>query len=95
MKKQLWMVLVVAMLAVSAQATIRTVNQFGTAQYSTAQAAINAAVTGDTVLIAPGVYFENLTVSSKVITVIGAGWDMEQEYAGMRPRPLRLAQIAE
>lgn len=82
MKKQIWMMLVVAVMAVSAQATIRTVNQFGTAQFSTGQAAINAAVTGDTVLIAPGVYFENLTISSKVLTVIGAGWDLVTIDAG-------------
>ncbi|MBL0061608.1 MAG: hypothetical protein IPP40_09040 [bacterium] len=65
MKKQLWMMLVVAMLAVSAQATIRTVNQFGTAQFVTVQAAITAAATGDTILIAPGTYFESPSVSSK------------------------------
>lgn len=76
MKKQLWMVLVVAMLAVSGQAAIRTVNQFGTAQYVTVQAAINAAVTGDTVLIAPGTYFESPTFNSKSLTIIGAGWDL-------------------
>jgi len=76
MKKQLWMMLVVAILAVSAQATIRTVNQFGTAQFVTVQAAINAAVTGDTVLIAPGTYFESPSFNSKSLTIIGAGWDL-------------------
>lgn len=76
MKKQLWMMLVVAVLAVSAQATIRTVNQFGTAQFTTVQAAITAAVTGDTILVAPGTYLESPSFNTKVLTVIGAGWDM-------------------
>ncbi len=82
MKKQLWMMLVVAMLATSAHATIRTVNQFGTAQFSTVQAAITASVTGDTVLIAPGTYPETPTISSKVLHVIGAGWDLSSVDGG-------------
>lgn len=76
MKMQKWVFLVVLALTVSAQATIRTVNQFGTAQFSTISSAITAAVTGDTVLIAPGAYVENPTISGKVLTLIGAGWDL-------------------
>ncbi len=37
--------------------------------YSTIQAAINAAVTGDVVLIGPGTYNENLVISGKTITL--------------------------
>jgi pectin methylesterase-like acyl-CoA thioesterase len=37
-------------------------------QYATIQAAINAAVTGDSVLIAPGNYNEALTITGKAIT---------------------------
>jgi hypothetical protein len=85
MKKQLWMVLVVAMLAVSAQATIRTVNLFGTAQFSTVQAAITAAVTGDTILVAPGTYFDSPSISTKSLTIIGAGWDMTTIDGGGSP----------
>ncbi len=76
MKKSLFILLALVAMALNAQATIRTVNLFGTAQFSTVQAAITAAVTGDTILIAPGTYAETPSISSKVITVIGAGWDL-------------------
>ena len=42
-------------------------------QYATIQAAINAAVTGDSVLIAPGIYNEALTITGKAITVRSTG----------------------
>ena len=39
------------------------------AQYTTIQAAINAAANGDTVLVSPGVYYENIQFRGKGITV--------------------------
>lgn len=66
--------------AVPAIATIRTVSQFGTAQYQTISAAITAAVSGDTILIAPGYYDENLTINNERLRLIGAGWDLVTVY---------------
>ncbi len=54
-----------ALCASSAQAVTRNVP----ADYATIQAAIDAAVNGDIVLIAPGTYFESPTISGKAITV--------------------------
>lgn len=41
--------------------------------YSTIQAAIGAAVNGDTVLVAPGNYVENINFDGKAITVMSSG----------------------
>ena len=38
-------------------------------QYTTVQAAINAALNGDTVLVSPGTYYENIQFRGKGITV--------------------------
>ncbi|MCW5768704.1 MAG: right-handed parallel beta-helix repeat-containing protein [Phycisphaeraceae bacterium] len=42
---------------------------FVPAQYPTIQAAVNAAVNGDTILIAPGSYYENITLGTKGINL--------------------------
>ena len=51
-----------------AQTTIRV-----PLDYPTIQGAINAAATGDTVLVAPGTYVENINFSGKAITVTSEG----------------------
>ena len=39
--------------------------------YPTVQAAVNAAATGDTILIAPGVYYESVIINNKALTILG------------------------
>ena len=50
-------------------ATTHTVKQDGTGDYTLIQEAIDAASNGDTVLVWPGTYFENLYIESKSIAI--------------------------
>ena len=65
-----WIVvlLVVVAMPASAQTTINV-----PANQPTIQAAINAANNGDTILVAPGTYIENLNFKGKAITVTSSG----------------------
>jgi len=50
-------------------ATTLTVKQDGSGQYTIIQSAITASVHGDTVLVYPGIYYENVNYSGKNITI--------------------------
>jgi hypothetical protein len=65
---------VLALLGVSTLLSGRTitVDDSGGAEFQSIQAAINAAVPGDVVSVAPGLYLENLALKSGV-SVVGAG----------------------
>ena len=65
MKKLLLTFSAIILLYSSSEAVIRNVP--GT--YSTIQSAINASANRDTVLVAPGVYFENINFRGKKIVV--------------------------
>jgi hypothetical protein len=69
-----FMILVTA----TANATIRFVSAQGAGQYTTIETAATAAVTGDTILVGPGVYNGNgsgVNQPNKRLIWIGAGWD--------------------
>ncbi len=63
--------------AMSANATIRYVSATGAGTHTTIEAAVAAAVSGDTVLIGPGSYTisNQINQANKRYVVIGAGWD--------------------
>ena len=66
-------VAVLALAGSAAAQTIRKVPQ----DYATIQAASDACDTGDTIKIAKGRYFENVTLNDDDVTIVGSGviWD--------------------
>jgi hypothetical protein len=63
MKTLLYFLLLLLALGIDASATVLHVPS----QYTTIQGAINAASTGDTILVSPGIYYENLNIRAKGI----------------------------
>ena len=72
MKKQLF-IIILLINSLYAFPTQLTVNQDGSGDYTLIQDAINAASTGDTVLVYPGTYFENVDLAGKNIVLTGLG----------------------
>jgi pectin methylesterase-like acyl-CoA thioesterase len=73
--------------------TTWTVGTGGSFNFSTIQAAVNAAGNGDTIEIAAGTYREQVTVSGKDITIHGAGAGQTIIEAPTRHRWLPMPSI--
>ena len=77
MKKFITLFIVTSLVSISSYATIRTVSNDpqNPAQFTTIQAAVNAAVAGDTIYVnaSPTNYSENVNLSKRVI-LIGGGY---------------------
>jgi parallel beta-helix repeat protein len=69
MKRLLWLC-VAFWMAIASSSAAETINV--PRDFATIQAAVNAAAKGDTISVAAGIYFENLTVS-KSVSIEGAG----------------------
>jgi hypothetical protein len=71
MKKKMLFFTVLLLIAISGNAVIITVKSDGTGNYSSIQQAYQASNTNDTILVYPGNYFENLslTISSKSLVI--------------------------
>lgn len=69
------------------EALTRTVNLDGTGQYTTIQSAINASASGDTVLVYPGRYLENIVIQTNNLTLIS------QEYFNNNPADINSTVI--
>jgi hypothetical protein len=69
-------------LTINLKAAVWEINLDGSADFTSIQEGINAAADGDTVLVYPGTYYENIDFSGKEITVsmaneIGTVWQLK------------------
>ncbi|MCF7797886.1 MAG: T9SS type A sorting domain-containing protein [Lentisphaeria bacterium] len=70
--------LLLFILAINLQATTYTVSTDSTGDFTSVQTAINQAVSGDTILIEPGTYYENINFSGKNL-VVGSRYLLTQD----------------
>lgn len=70
MNRHLSLLILAVLLPCLAMALTLSVKQDGSGDYTAIQAALDAANPGDTVLVHPGRYFENLTIESNNITLM-------------------------
>ena len=69
MRKRVWLVLCISVMIVTFSATTLRVALDGSQVYQSIQSAIEDAVAGDTVLVYPGRYYENVEFMGKSISV--------------------------
>ncbi len=86
MKKAFYFPLLVLLVLFSQQVSARIliVDKSGLGQYTTIQAGINAALAGDTVKVDPGVYNEQLNISTNIV-VEGSGYEYTQIVSNTDP----------
>ena len=71
MKNYRWIVIwLLCVISISAHAVTRTVSLDGSQQYTSIQAAVSASSPGDTVLVYPGRYLENISVWVSGVSII-------------------------
>ncbi|OQX73957.1 MAG: hypothetical protein B6D61_12000, partial [Bacteroidetes bacterium 4484_249] len=69
MKTHIFILIILTILSHTILATIITVKQDGTGNFEIIQEAINSSENGDTILVYPGIYYENVLFNSKKITL--------------------------
>jgi hypothetical protein len=65
--------LLVAVVACSHPATVQAADLLVPSEYSSIQAAVNAATDGDRIVLAPGTYNEQVSINNKSITIASSG----------------------
>ncbi|MBT3168963.1 MAG: T9SS type A sorting domain-containing protein [Bacteroidetes bacterium] len=70
--KKILVVLMLLLVTVGVFGTTYYVNQDGTKDFTTIQAAINVTRSGDRIIVAAGIYVENIKIKRKSISLVGA-----------------------
>ena len=71
MKRHRWIIAgLLSMLGIGLHAVTRIVDITGSGQYTSIQTAVTASSQGDTILVYPGRYYENISIQTSGISVI-------------------------